>query len=78
MSSVNKVILLGRLGKDPEVRNFQNGGKVVNFSLATSERYKDRDGNQQEKTEWHNVAIFNERLGAVSYTHLTLPTKRIV
>jgi single-strand DNA-binding protein len=66
MSSVNKVILLGRLGKDPEVRNFQNGGKVVNFSLATSERYKDRDGNQQEKTEWHNVAIFNEKLGEIA------------
>jgi single-strand DNA-binding protein len=66
MSGVNKVILLGRLGKDPEVRNFQNGGKVVNFSLATSERYKDRDGNQQEKTEWHNVAIFNEKLGEIA------------
>jgi single-strand DNA-binding protein len=66
MSSVNKVILLGRLGKDPEVRNFQNGGKVVNFSLATSERWKDREGNQQEKTEWHNVAIFNEKLGEIA------------
>ena len=70
MSSVNKVILLGRLGKDPEVRNFQNGGKVVNFSLATSERYKDRDGNQQEKTEWHNVAIFNEKLGEIAEKYL--------
>jgi single-strand DNA-binding protein len=66
MSSVNKVILLGRLGKDPETRNFQNGGKVVNFSVATSERYKDRDGNQQERTEWHNVAIFNEHLAGVA------------
>ena len=66
MSSVNKVTLLGRLGKDPEARNFQNGGRVVNFSVATSERYKDRDGNQQEKTEWHNVAIFNEKLGEVA------------
>ena len=70
MSSVNKMIILGRLGKDPEVRNFQNGGKVVNFSVATSERYKDRDGNQQEKTEWHNVAIFNERLGEIAEKHL--------
>jgi single-strand DNA-binding protein len=70
MSSVNKVILLGRLGKDPEVRNFQNGGKVVNFSLATSERWKDREGNQQEKTEWHNVAIFNENLGEIAEKYL--------
>ena len=70
MSSVNKVTLLGRLGKDPEVRNFQNGGKVVNFSVATSERYKDRDGNQQEKTEWHNVAVFNEKLGEIAEKYL--------
>jgi single-strand DNA-binding protein len=66
MSSVNKVIILGRLGRDPEVRNFQNGGKVVNLRIATSERYKDREGNQQERTEWHSVAIFNERLGEVA------------
>lgn len=66
MSSVNKVILVGRLGKDPEVRIFQNGGKVVNFRVATSERYKDRDGNQQERTEWHSVAIFNEKLGEIA------------
>jgi single-strand DNA-binding protein len=66
MSSVNKVTLLGRLGKDPEVRNFQNGGKVVNFSLATSERWKDSDNNQKERTEWHNVAIFNEHLAGIA------------
>ena len=66
MSSVNKVTLLGRLGRDPETRNFQNGGKVVNLRLATSERYKDREGNQQERTEWHSVAIFNERLGEIA------------
>lgn len=70
MAGVNKVILLGRLGKDPEVRNFQNGGKVVNLRLATSERYKDREGNQQERTEWHSVAIFNERLGDVAEKYL--------
>jgi single-strand DNA-binding protein len=70
MSSVNKVTLLGRLGKDPEVRNFQNGGKVVNFSLATSERWKDSDGNQKERTEWHNVAIFNEKLGEIAERYL--------
>ncbi|RVT96323.1 single-stranded DNA-binding protein [Rhodovarius crocodyli] len=66
MAGVNKVIILGRLGRDPEVRNFQNGGKVVNLRVATSERFKDREGNQQERTEWHSVAIFNERLGDVA------------
>ena len=70
MAGVNKVILLGRLGKDPEVRNFQNGGKVVNLRLATSERYKDREGVQQERTEWHAVSIFNERLGEVAEKYL--------
>ena len=70
MAGVNKVILLGRLGRDPEVRNFQNGGRVVNLRLATSERYKDREGNQQEKTEWHSVAIFNEKLGEIAEKYL--------
>jgi single-strand DNA-binding protein len=70
MSSVNKVTLLGRLGRDPEVRNFQNGGRVVNFSLATSERWKDSDGNQKERTEWHNVAIFNEHLAGIAEKYL--------
>lgn len=70
MAGVNKAIILGRLGRDPEVRNFQNGGKVVNLRIATSERYKDRDGNQQERTEWHAVAIFNERLGEVAEKYL--------
>ncbi len=70
MSSLNKVTLIGRLGKDPEVRNLQNGGKVVNFSLATSEKWKDRDGNQKEKTEWHSVAIFNEHLAGVAERYL--------
>jgi single-strand DNA-binding protein len=70
MAGVNKVIVLGRLGKDPEVRNFQNGGKVVNLRLATSERYKDREGNQQERTEWHAVAIFNEKLGEIAEKYL--------
>ena len=70
MAGVNKVIILGRLGKDPEVRNFQNGGKVVNLRIATSERYKDREGNQQEKTEWHSVAIFNEKLGEIAERYL--------
>ena len=70
MAGVNKVIILGRLGRDPEVRNFQNGGKVVNLRLATSERYKDREGNQQERTEWHSVAIFTDRLGEVAEKYL--------
>ena len=68
--SVNKVILIGNLGRDPEVRNFQNGGKVVNLRLATTETYKDREGNRQEKTEWHSVAIFNERLGDIAEKYL--------
>ncbi|PZR16361.1 MAG: single-stranded DNA-binding protein [Azospirillum brasilense] len=68
--SVNKVILVGNLGRDPEVRNFQNGGKVVNLRIATSETFKDREGNRQERTEWHSVAIFNERLGEVAEKYL--------
>ncbi len=70
MAGVNKVIILGRLGKDPEVRNFQNGGKVVNLRVATSERFKDRAGEQQERTEWHAVSIFNEKLGEVAEKYL--------
>jgi single-strand DNA-binding protein len=70
MAGVNKVIVLGRLGKDPEVRNFQNGGRVVNLRLATSERFKDREGNMQERTEWHSVAIFNEKLGEIAEKYL--------
>jgi single-strand DNA-binding protein len=61
--SVNKVILVGNLGRDPEIRSFQNGGRVANLSLATSENWKDRTtGERKEKTEWHRVAIFNDRL----------------
>jgi single-strand DNA-binding protein len=56
--SVSKTILVGRLGKDPETRTFQNGGKVVNFSLATSENWRDNaSGERKERTEWHNIAI---------------------
>ena len=69
--SVNKVILIGNLGRDPEVRTFQNGGKVVNLRLATSERWKDRNtGEQRERTEWHSVAIFNENLGRIAEQYL--------
>ncbi|EHL99354.1 single-strand binding family protein [Acetobacteraceae bacterium AT-5844] len=66
MASVNKVTLIGNLGRDPEVRSFQNGGRVVNLRIATTETYKDREGNRQEKTEWHSVAIFNEKLGEIA------------
>ncbi|MDD4616273.1 MAG: single-stranded DNA-binding protein [Alphaproteobacteria bacterium] len=61
--SVNKVILIGNLGRDPEVRTFQNGGKVASFSLATSETWKDRTtGERKEKTEWHRISVLNEKL----------------
>ena len=70
MAGVNKAIILGRLGKDPEVRNFQNGGKVVSLRVATSERYKDREGAMQERTEWHAVSIFNEKLGEIAEKYL--------
>ena len=58
--SVNKVILVGNLGKDPELRYTASGTAVANFSLATTERYKDRDGNSQEKTEWHNIVVWRQ------------------
>lgn len=61
-SSLNKVELIGRLGKDPEVRNLSNGSSVANFSVATSEKWKDkRSGEMQEKTEWHNIVVWNEK-----------------
>jgi len=59
MSSINKVILIGRIGQNPEIKKFDNN-QVANFSLATSEKYKDKDGNNQEKTEWHNVSIWGK------------------
>jgi single-strand DNA-binding protein len=74
--SVNKVILVGNLGKDPEIRNFQNGGKVANFSIATSESWKDKNtGEKREKTDWHNVAIFNEGLVRVAEQYLRKGSK---
>jgi single-strand DNA-binding protein len=67
MAGLNKVMLIGRLGADPESRGFQNGGKVVNLRLATSETWKDKaTGERKEKTEWHTVAIFNEALGGIA------------
>jgi len=74
--SVNKVILVGNLGRDPEVRSTQSGDKVVNLSVATSERWKDKNtGEPREKTEWHRVVIFNERLGDVAEKYLRKGSK---
>jgi single-strand DNA-binding protein len=74
--SVNKVILVGNLGRDPESRSFQNGGKVVNLRIATSETWKDRQsGERREKTEWHSVAIFNENIGRVAEQYLRKGSK---
>ena len=75
MAGVNKVILVGNLGQDPESRSFSNGGEVVNLRIATSENWKDRDGNRQERTEWHSVAIFNENLGRVAKSYLRKGSK---
>lgn len=63
---MNKVQLIGRLGKDPEMKTFENGNQVVNFSLATSEKWKDKDGNTQEKTEWHRCSMFGKRAEVIS------------
>jgi single-strand DNA-binding protein len=74
--SVNKVILVGNLGRDPESRSFQNGGKVVNLRIATSESWKDRNsGEKKEKTEWHSVAIFSEGLANVAERFLRKGSK---
>src|SRR6186997_483752 len=75
MAGVNKVILVGNLGADPEARSLNNGGEVVNMRVATSESWKDKDGNRQEKTEWHNVVIFNENLGRVAKNYLRKGSK---
>lgn len=76
MAGVNKVILIGHLGRDPEVRSFQNGGKVCNLRLATAETWKDRHtGERREKTEWHSVAIFTEGLVRVAEQYLRKGSK---
>jgi len=85
--SLNKVMLIGNLGADPEIRSFQNGGKVANLRIATSEQWKDRNtGERQERTEWHTVAIFSEGLvnvverflkkGSKVYIEGTLQTRK--
>jgi single-strand DNA-binding protein len=69
--SVNKVIIVGNLGRDPEVRSFGNGGKVVNLRIATSENWRDKQtGERKERTEWHSVAIYNEALGKIAEQYL--------
>lgn len=62
MSSVNKVILIGNVGKDPEIRSTNSGNEIANFSLATSKKWKDKDGNQKSETEWHKIVVFNKGL----------------
>lgn len=74
--SVNKVIIIGNLGRDPEVRTFQNGGKVCNLRIATSENWKDKNtGERKERTEWHSVAIFSEPLARVAEQYLKKGSK---
>ena len=74
--SVNKVILIGNLGADPEARSLNNGGEVVNLRVATSESWSDKQsGQRQERTEWHNVVIFNENLGRVAKSYLKKGSK---
>lgn len=86
MASVNKVIIVGRLGQDPEVRQFQNGGQVANLSIATSERWTDKNtGEQKEQTEWHRVTLYNRlaeiagqylKKGALVYVEGSLHTEK--
>jgi len=74
--SVNKVIIVGNLGRDPEVRSFPNGGRVVNLRIATSENWRDKaSGERKERTEWHSVAIFNEALAKVAEQYLKKGSK---
>ncbi len=74
--SINKVILVGNLGRDPEVRNTQDGSKIVHLSVATSESWKDRTtGERRERTEWHRVVLFNDRLGEIAEKYLRKGSK---
>jgi single-strand DNA-binding protein len=79
MSWVNKVILVGNLGRDPEIRALQSGGKIANLSLATSETWRDKNsGEKQERTEWHRIVIFNEKLVEVVERYVKKGTKLYV
>ena len=74
--SVNKVILIGNLGRDPEIRSFQNGGRVCNLRIATSETWKDKaSGERKERTEWHAIAIFNDNLVTIAERYLKKGSK---
>ena len=76
MASVNKVILVGQLGKDPEIRAAQDGREIANLSVATSESWKDKHtGNRKEKTEWHRVVVFNDNLVTVCKNYLSKGSK---
>ena len=76
MAGVNKAIIVGNLGRDPEARNMPSGGKVVTFSVATSENWNDKaSGERKEKTQWHRIAIFNERLGEIAEKYLKKGSK---
>jgi single-strand DNA-binding protein len=76
MASVNKVILVGNLGKDPEIRSFPNGGRVASFSVATSESWKDKaSGEKKERTEWHRVSVLNENLVGIVEKYLAKGSK---
>lgn len=75
MSSLNKVILIGNVGNDPDVRTMQSGDKVINFSLATSESWKNSSGERQTKTEWHNVVVFNKGLISVIENYVSKGSK---
>lgn len=68
--SVNKVILIGNLGSDPEIKPFSNGGRVARFSIATSETWKDKNGDRQERTEWHRISVLNENIVGVCEKYL--------
>lgn len=68
--TLNKVMLIGNLGKDPEVRNFENGGMLVRFPIATTENYTDREGNRRENTEWHTIVVRSPRLGEICERYL--------
>ena len=75
MSSVNKVVLIGRLGDEPQAKSLNSGGEVVNLRIATTETWKDKQGQRQEKTEWHSVVIWNEGLGKVAKSYLRKGSK---
>ena len=75
MAGLNKVLLIGNVGKDPEVRQSADGKKIVNLSLATSETWKDKDGERQEKTEWHRVVIFNQGLADIAEQYVKKGSK---